>query len=772
MDSGIRVLHVDDDPEFADLTQTFLAGKHDGFSVETASSAAAGLERLEAREFDCIVSDYEMPEQDGIAFLETVRETHPTLPFVLFTGKGSEEIASEAISAGVTDYLQKESSPEQFTVLANRIENAVGRYRAEQRLERQNDLFRKAQTIADVGAWEYDVERDELVWTEKVYDIHGISPSFELSLDQLREFYHPDDLPAFRDAIWTAIEDGEPYDVQVRLITADDETRWIRCVGDPQTDNSEIVRVRGTVHDITERKERERLKNVILDISSSLINAGVDDIDDRIEEALATIGAFEGADRSYVFRLADDGTAMSTSHEWCAEGVSSRQSERRDIPPEQFSWYMRQLESLDPVTVPAVSELPPEAATLRETLAAAGVESLVTIPLTQAGTLVGFIGLDWQESQEPWSADTIDLLEVSGNIIASALTRKETMIERDQRERELRQAKQIIENTSAIVYVKDLEGRYTLVNSRYEEVLGMDREEILGQTDFGLQSAEYAREVRENDLRALQTGGPIEVEEAACRGGEVRTYISVKMPIFDGGEPVAVCGISTDITERTRREEALERKNEQLDQFASLVGHDLRNPLNTLSASLELAESTGDEAHFERCRRALDRMDRLLADLLALAREGRDIDEREPLSLRAVVEETWTTLETGDLGLTVEGSATIAADRTRLTQLFENLFRNAAEHATAAGESGGITVTVGTLERRAGFYVEDDGSGIPESERDEVFRAGFTTAEAGTGFGLSIVEEIAEAHGWAVAATGSEAGGARFEITGVDVVEE
>ncbi|MFB6281060.1 MAG: response regulator, partial [Haloferacaceae archaeon] len=103
-DGTIRILHVDDEPDFADLAASFLERENDRFVVETATSASDGLDRLADDRFDCIVSDYDMPGRNGIEFLETVREDHPELPFVLYTGKGSEEVASDAISAGVTDY--------------------------------------------------------------------------------------------------------------------------------------------------------------------------------------------------------------------------------------------------------------------------------------------------------------------------------------------------------------------------------------------------------------------------------------------------------------------------------------------------------------------------------------------------------------------------------------------------------------------------------------------------------------------------------------------
>lgn len=104
---AIRILHVDDEPDFAEMTATFLEREDDRFDVEIATSPNEGLNHLKLESFDCIVSDYNMPTRDGIEFLKDVRDDHPDLPFILYTGKGSEEIASDAISAGVTDYLQK-----------------------------------------------------------------------------------------------------------------------------------------------------------------------------------------------------------------------------------------------------------------------------------------------------------------------------------------------------------------------------------------------------------------------------------------------------------------------------------------------------------------------------------------------------------------------------------------------------------------------------------------------------------------------------------------
>lgn len=153
-------------------------------------------------------------------------------------------------------------------------------------------------------------------------------------------------------------------------------------------------------------------------------------------------------------------------------------------------------------------------------------------------------------------------------------------------------------------------------------------------------------------------------------------------------------------------------------------------------------------------------MDTLIESLLSLAHGGRTVDEFGPLALDELVRQCWTHFETTNAEICVNASATVRADESRLARVFENLFRNAIEHG---GED--VMITVGTLSD--GFYVEDNGPGIPADEREDVFIAGYSSTSTGTGFGLSIVREIVDAHGWDISVSEGSTGGVRFEITNV-----
>jgi PAS domain S-box-containing protein len=249
-----------------------------------------------------------------------------------------------------------------------------------------------------------------------------------------------------------------------------------------------------------------------------------------------------------------------------------------------------------------------------------------------------------------------------------------------------------------------------------------------------------------------------------------------------------------DVTSRKRHERRLVRQNERLETVGRTIAHDLRNPLAVADGHLELAKEVGTEPaseHLQKVDGAHDRMEDIIDDVLDMAR-GQTPATEENVRLRAVAESAWANVETGSADLAFEGSeASLVADDRQLTSLFENLFRNAIDH-------GGpdVTVRVGPLDEpelearakpkleaesepestatrgeKAGFYVADDGPGIPVAERERVFERGFTTTEEGTGVGLAVVGDVAETHDWEIAVTESEAGGARFELRDVEVAE-
>jgi PAS domain S-box-containing protein len=575
---SVRVLHADSEPDFADLAAMHLEREREAFDVCTATSATEGLDRLAGEDIDCIVSDYDMPGMDGLDFLEAVREEYPDLPFILFTGRGSEEIASEAISAGVTDYLNKGTGTDQYTVLANRIDNAVEKYRAEREL----------------------IETDQAVRT---------------------------------------ILDSLP----LVLYTLDGEGRFTRSQG----------------------------------------------------KALETIGL-------------EPGEIVGRSVFEVFEGF-----------PEIIEHYERAFDG----------ELVEEVVEVGDTVFRSWYQPL----RDEDGDVVGVVGL---------STD---------------------VTERERREDELEWKTAALDNAPIGITMTDPaqeDNPLVFVNEHFCAQTGYTEEEVLGRNCRLLQGEETDPEPVARLREGIEAKEPVTTELRNYRkdGTAFWNELLVAPISLDDGRSERYVGFQRDVTERVNRKRELKRQNQRLDEFASIVAHDLRNPLSVARGRLEMGRETGDDEHFEAIAGAHDRMNQLIEDILMLAREGRTVIEADECLLAAVAGRAWSLVETGDATLEFEGVTRITASEGRLCELFENLFRNAIEHG---GED--VSVRVGPLDD-SGFYVADDGLGIPPDDREEVFETNYTTADEGTGFGLAIVTQIADAHDWETRVTESDEGGARFEF--------
>ena len=332
-------------------------------------------------------------------------------------------------------------------------------------------------------------------------------------------------------------------------------------------------------------------------------------------------------------------------------------------------------------------------------------------------------------------------------------------IERVVRQQQTRKKyERLVENSpDAIAHVAD-SGEVLAANPALAAELGADREALVGTRIDDAFEGTIGTDRLEAGREAIETGEAVTTEDS----DDDRFFHNIFVPVETRRAHDSFQLISRDITERREREEELERQNERLESFASVVSHDLRNPLNVAQSSVELLGE--DNEHVERIDRSLTRMSDIIDDVLTLARQGDTVDAPSPVDLETMAEDAWSYVETGGAALTVADEGRIEADASRLKELLTNLFRNAVEH----GDASEITVGFADVDNpECGVYVADDGSGIPADQRDDVFETGFSTARGGTGLGLAIVEEIATAHGWTVSVTERDDGGARFDVTGI-----
>ena len=364
--------------------------------------------------------------------------------------------------------------------------------------------------------------------------------------------------------------------------------------------------------------------------------------------------------------------------------------------------------------------------------------------------------------------EQVDVVRIGGqsNDITLLVHRIEMLLKMDRQRSELSQAENRYETLFERLTHSAVETRFdgetpvvTRVNQAFTDTFGYDSAEIVGESlDKHIVPPDRMEEAKQINRRALD--GKLFSREVTRRTPTGTREFLVTTGVYDEPERFA---IYTDITDQKRRKRELERKNERLDRLASVVSHDLQNPLHVAQGNLRLARDEVKSEHLDAIATAHDRMEQLLDDLLTMARHGDTAQEVEPLDLAAVAQAGWDTTQTAEATLVIETERTIRGARSQIQQLLENLFRNAIDHV---GED--VTVTVG--DTKGGFYISDDGPGIPAEDRDEVVEAGYSTAES-TGFGLKIVEEITQVHEWKIHITDSEAGGARIEITNVEIID-
>ena len=649
--------------------------------------------RNDDTDFDCIVSDYDMPGLDGLELLQEIRTDYPDLPFVLFTGHGSEAIASEAITAGVTEYLQKGGGTEQYTVLANRVDQVVERYWA----DRYADRARQAIETAHGGINILDADGHIQYINEASANLLGYDRE-QLLGQHWETLYRDEDVDEVYDELLPEARHGQ-WQGQTTFERKDGGVLETHHTLTVSADGSLVCTFSPV--DETERSLRER----------------------TMDEAPVGIVLFDPHAEGNPITYANDAFIDLTGYD------------RPDIVGRDWLCLLGE-ETCDD----AVAEL----------RSAVQNHNRTTVEMRNYRA----------DGTEFWNRVRVAPVFDSDGQLAHFLSFHDDVTERKTAEERLRAStarlEALFESSPDMIVIHDADGVVHDVNEQTCSELGYTASELVGQSVWDIDSA-ADRERAQAFWDDLPTNCPRRFEGDFQRSDGTTIPVEVHLIRLDLDGEDRFVAMDRDITEQKAREAQLLRQNERLDRFSSVVSHDLRNPLQLAQGRLELLEAEHTSEHTEDIVYALDRMDTLIDDLLAFARIGDEAMEIEPVDLSELVRTSWETVETADARLIVETERGVDADRDKLQQLFENLFRNSVEH-------GGADVTVSVGDTDSGFYVADDGPGISAAERGDVFEAGFSTTDAGTGFGLNIVRQIVDAHDWEISIAESDDGGTRFDV--------
>jgi len=742
----MNILCVDDDADFLDLTATFLERNLPVATIHTATRIHDAYHLLETEPITCIVSDYEMPEQTGLEFLGTVRETYPDLPFILFTGKGSEEIASDAISAGVTDYLQKRGT-EQYDRLSARIRHAIAEYQTEHELQERVKELTAIQQVTDVLSGGHGQSAGQLQQVVDYlpqscqYPEHAVA---HLSIDG-DEFSSPNyESPSHSLSV---------HDV---TIAGDELTLTIGYVTNPSTENNGDMFL----------SEEQELVNTILQLVTAYLDrqhvlSDLHEADQRLQLILENTTAamyLKDTDGRYIFVNAEY-ERLFNLHDEKIIGRKDSEIHPAEMADEVGVNDRRVLETGDPLKV-------------EERITIDGAErsyiSLKVPARNDAGNVEGVFGVSTEITDRKEQERQLERLNHAIPQLLSA-----------EREAEVAKlgveaARDILDLQANAIHLYDEESSGLVPVAETDTI-----QDLVGElpTFYGAYSIAW-RVFEDGTARAIDDVR----DEPDVYNPETPIRSELHLPLGKYG--VLIAGSTTpsqfdqqDETvgellaahivlaldelvheqELRERESELKQQNARLDEFSSMISHALRNPLNVAMGNLELYQETGDAARLEAVETSLNRIQELITDLSALARHGEPDDEPEHVSIADVAGDAWELLDTRSASLATDDHTIIAA-RSQLQALFENLFRNAIGHGGAD-----VTVRVGPLEN--GFFVEDTDAGIPPEERESIFTHGYSTGYGGSGVGLSIINRIAEAHDWNITLTESPEGGARFEFS-------
>jgi len=712
----------------------------------------------------------------------------------------------------VTSAMQRDLRGKPLYLITT-IVDVTERKRAEESVLRTQNLLNETQRITKVGGWEYDVGTRQASWTDEVYNIHALTRDYDPSNPAKdMEFYAPHEKQKIVEAFTRAVENGEPYDLELQFINARQEKLWVRTIGQVECVGDKVVRVFGNIMDITERRQAEIWRKLALDVLATLnrsssefdaMRAVVDLVKQGLGFEAVGIRFRDSDDFPYYVTTGFPGRFVQLERSLCGHdknGEVIRDEQGRPIlecmcgnvicgktdPKYPFFTEGGSFWTNGTSELLATTSEQERQSNTRNRCNKEGYESVALVPLRSNERTVGLLQLNDRRPNQ-FTLALIQFLEGLCDSIGIELGRKQAEVELAERQ-VLHQ--NLLESAGNAIFSLDRTCRYTSFNKQHSAVMkalyGVEIER--GHRIFDYQAATQDHVQAKRNIDRALTGEHLVDEGFSGDDARTRAYFEVSHhPIYDHVDNiVGVAVFARDTTAQRRAEEELrvlnaeldqrvsertvqlEESNKELDAFSYSVSHDLRAPLRAIDGftrilSDEHASGLNDEAK-RLCsiiRENTKRMSRLIDDLLAFSRMGRASISRSPVDMRAMANAVFHELTTTESRLRIDfelGSLPeTAADSTLMRQVWTNLLSNAIKFSSKRERA---EIRVGAESSEAGqFYsVSDNGVGFDMQYRDKLFgvfqRLHSTKEFEGTGVGLALVQRIIHRHGGRVWANG------------------
>jgi PAS domain S-box-containing protein len=728
----IRILHVDDDASFIEISKQILLDVDDRFNIDDAFCVDEAAAKLATGNYDLVISDYEMPSKNGLEFLKEIREQGNEIPFILFTGKGREDVAIAALNLGSDAYVNKQGAPETvYGELYDAIIKTLERKTTKKLLTQSEAKYRKLVEKSFQGILIAKVNPLSIVFAnEAMGKILKYTPQelTALSPEKIMNLVYPDDKHSFVKRLEKWLR-GEPTVscYEFRAIRKDGTIIWLNEFAN-QIDYEGQPAIECMFLDITKHIKLEKL---LIESEEKFRNA---------------------------FTTGPDAFLITSLNESTITEVNERFLEI-------FGHSRQEVIGKKALAIDIWANPSDRQSIVNQLLSEGKVRNREVLCKRKNG------------AQFPVLV-SVSLLQANNQRLALSVVRDVSSYKQTQAAlREIESHYRLLtENMHDVIWTMNLEGHFTYVSPSVLQLRGYTPEEVMQQTMLEALTPSSAQLILEGIQRFWETGSAFnyyELEQPCKNGSNVWTEVNFTILRDKTGEPESILGVSRDITERKKAEAELKNNhaklevvNEKLHVVGSLTRHDVRNKLSVVTGNAYLLKKKlANQADIVDSLKKMETACKEIGEIFEFARiyEQLGVEELTYLSVTETLNEAVALFSGFDsLELINEcHGLTLLAD-SFLRQLFYNLIDNSLKHGMKVSK---VRLCYEKRDQDTLILVyEDNGVGISDENRPGLFKEGFSTIGS-SGYGLFLINQMIGVYGWGIQEKGEFGKGVKFEIT-------